>query len=311
MSSKNKIVVFAYSDVGHACLKFLVENKHPVAHVYTHADKSGEKIWFPSVKELAAAHKIPFTLDADLKSASEQKKLTDLKPDLVLSFYYRNMIPKYILDLPKLGAYNMHGSLLPKFRGRAPVNWAVLKGESQTGATLHVMVEKPDAGDMIDQEAVPIGPDDSAMAVQVRVTQAAVKVLSRQIVPLLEGKALCKPQNNSLSTYFSGRKPEDGRIDWSKPAGEIHNLIRAVTHPYPGAFTDIFGKKTYIWASRLPQRKAPQRSPGELISEKNQLFIVCGQDSLLEVVQIQSDGEPEMAVGEFLKSSNFTRGKRD
>ena len=125
------------------------------------------------------------------------------------------MIPEAVLDLPSLGAFNMHGSLLPKYRGRAPVNWAVLHGETQIGATLHTMVKQADAGDMIDQEAVSIGPRETAFEVMRKVQQAACVVLERQVKALLAGTAPRIPQDDSQATYFSGRKPEDGRIDWN------------------------------------------------------------------------------------------------
>ena len=162
-------------------------------------------------------------------------------PDLVFSFYYRRVLPEEMLAVPRLGAYNMHGSLLPKFRGRAPVNWAVLKGETRTGATLHAMTPRADAGPIVDQEAVPIGPEDTAFDVQKRVDAAAVAILARRLEELKAGTAPSRPQDDAAATRFGRRRPEDGRIDWSRPAREVHDLVRAVTHPYPGAFTDLFG----------------------------------------------------------------------
>ena len=158
-----RILVFAYSDVGHACLQFLIEHGENVVGLYTHHDNPKEKIWFPSVEKLARANNIPIFFADDLSAPAEQKKLRELKPELIFSFYYRNMIPESVLSLSKLGAYNMHGSLLPKYRGRAPINWAVLHGEKQAGVTLHVVVKKADAGSIIDQQiAIPIGPDDTS-----------------------------------------------------------------------------------------------------------------------------------------------------
>lgn len=296
-----RIVVFAYSSVGHACLNFLIDHGEKIVHIYTHSDKPGEQIWFDSVKTLARGHNIPFTLDADLTSLEEQKKIKELAPDLIFSFYYRNLIPMSILSLAPLGAYNMHGSLLPKYRGRAPVNWAVLKGEKQTGATLHVMEEKPDAGDIVGQEAVPIFPDETALQVQEAVTKAAVNILRRVIGPLKAGEAVRRPQNHLESSYFGGRRPEDGLIDWQKPAQEIHNLIRAVTHPFPGAYTDERGKKTYIWASRLPQRRSVDSNPGRFRSDGDHLYVECGDGWLLEILSLQREGQSEMSAAEFLK----------
>ncbi len=287
--SSPRIVVFAYSDVGHACLNYLIESRANIVCVYTHQDNPWEKLWFPSVAKLARAHSIPIRIAENLQDKKEAEFLASLSPELMFSFYYRNMIPQTVLNLPRLGAYNMHGSYLPKYRGRAPVNWAVLNGETQTGATLHVMVKKPDAGDIVDQQAVAIGPDDTAAEVQERVTKAAVAVLSRQIDNLKAGRAPRTPQNQSEASYFGRRRPEDGEIDWDWPAARIHNLVRAVTHPYPGAFGKISSEKISIWKTRLQ----PIDNDG--------LVVTAGDGKKLEILSLQRDGEREISGIEFLK----------
>ncbi len=282
-----RILVFAYSDLGHACLKFLLDHKENVVGLYTHQDSPTEKIWFPSSAELARKFKVPVRTPEGLNSSEEQAVLKKYAPDLIFSFYYRNMIPNYVLSLPKLGAYNMHGSHLPKFRGRAPVNWAVLHGETETGATLHVMVDKPDAGDIIDQEAVKIGPDDTTAIVQARVTEAAVKVLARQIENLKSGKAKRIPQDHSKSSYYGRRKPEDGRFDWSWPAKKIHDLVRAVSKPYPGATTRMEGANTIIWKTRLTGKKVSSTPIGQPRHENGGLFITCGDHNEIEILEFE------------------------
>lgn len=287
--SAPKIIVFAYSDLGHACLQLLIKRKENVVCVYTHEDKPGESLWFPSVAALARAHSIPVRFTENLNTESEQRFINAVSPDLMFSFYYRNMIPSSLLGVPRLGAFNMHGSHLPKYRGRAPVNWAVLNGETKTGATLHVMTEKPDAGDIVDQEAVEIGPNDTAAQVQARVTQAAVMVLDRQIENLKAGHGPRIPQVQSQASYFGRRRAEDGEIDWTWPATRVHNLVRAVTHPYPGAFGDLFGEKTLIWKTRL----APLSEAG--------LILECGDGNKIEILTLQRKGEPEVSGEEFMK----------
>jgi methionyl-tRNA formyltransferase len=285
-----RIVVFAYSDVGHVCTKLLLDRGTNVVAIYTHADNPSEKIWFPSVPKLAKANHVLTHLDADLKNPGDFEALKKLKPDLILSFYYRNMIPAAVLSLPKLGAYNMHGSFLPKFRGRAPVNWAVLSGEKQTGATLHVMVEKPDAGDIVDQEAVPIGPDDTTAIVQARVTEAAAHVLARQIDNLIAGKTPRRPQDQSQATYFGRRRPEDGRIDWSWSAERVHNLVRAVTKPYPGAYAEIEGGECLlIWKTRLTGKKVTSGplNVGQLRREGANTLVTCGDGIEIEILEME------------------------
>ncbi|WOO40696.1 formyltransferase [Rubellicoccus peritrichatus] len=283
-----RTVVFAYSDVGFFCLKLLLERDCNVVAVFTHEDNPNENQWFSSVAKLAEEHGISVHKPEKLKRSEwESTFLDEIKPELILSFYYRNMIPTWILGLPALGAYNMHGSYLPKYRGRAPVNWAVLHGESYIGATLHVMVKEPDAGEIVDQEKVMIGENDTASEVMERVRDAAVVVLGREIEPLLSGTAPRTPQDESEATYFSGRKPEDGRIDWTQSARDSFNLIRAVTRPYPGAFSDSIDseKRLLVWWARVLSSeeaaglREEKLEPGALISSEP-LVITCGEGAL-------------------------------
>ena len=272
-------VVFAYHDVGARCLRVLLDAGVEVRLVVTHRDDPNERIWFASVARLAAEHGVRTLLDPSPEEIL--REMRRLAPDFLFSFYYRRMLPPEILSLARRGAYNMHGSLLPKYRGRVPVNWAVLHGEQETGATLHEMVAKPDAGRIVDQQAVPIGPDDSAAEVFRRVTDAAEVVLRRSIRSLLEGTAQLKPNNLAEGSYFGGRKPEDGRIDWSKSAREIHNLVRAVAPPYPGAFSG----EMKIHRTQLTDRSAgpgplgPYREGGEWLAR-------CGDGKVLRLLEV-------------------------
>lgn len=257
------IVVFAYSEVGHACLDELLNRGHDVRLVATHADDSGENKWFRSVAERAREAGIETTTLEAKDGPWLENRIGEIAPDLILSAYYRRMIPMRILDRAKRGAVNMHGSLLPKYRGRAPANWAILHGETQIGVTLHHMVKRADAGDIVDQEAVEIGPEETTADVTVKCVAAARRVLARQIDALLAGTAPRIPQDESQATYFGGRKPEDGRIDWSKQATDIVNLVRAVSEPYPGAFSDVDGKRLFVWRAKAVPG---QGKPGTLIS---------------------------------------------
>jgi len=298
-----RIAVFAYSDTGHACLKLLLDRGERVVLVATHRDAPEEKAWFPSVAELARSRGIePVVMENPLDAQSIARVLA-ARPDLILSFYYRRLLPAEMLSAPPLGAWNMHGSLLPKFRGRAPVNWAVLKGATETGATLHAMTERADRGAILDQEAVPIGLDDTAIEVQRRVTEAAATVLARRIEDLKSGAALTQavPQDESAATRFGKRTPEDGRIDWTRTAKEVHDLVRAVTHPYPGAFTDVFGEKTFVWRSRVPGLAAHDTFPGQVRAEENRLFVACGDDRYVELLRLQPEGMPEEDAGTFVE----------
>src|SRR5512144_3044265 len=164
-----RAIVFGYHQVGVRCLRVLLAHRVDVALVVTHADSPGDSIWFDSVAAVASENDIPVRTPEDPNTPELVADIAALAPDFVFSFYYRRMLGPGLLAIPGLGALNMHGSLLPKFRGRAPVNWAVLEGERETGATLHYMVDKPDAGDLVAQMAVPILPDDTAHEVFAKV----------------------------------------------------------------------------------------------------------------------------------------------
>jgi len=279
-----KAVVFAYHDVGARCLGALLDAGVEVPLVVTHRDDPAEKIWFASVSAFSKQNKIR-TLE-DPANPDLQKELREIHPDFIFSFYYRRMLPVSLLKLAKRGAFNMHGSLLPKYRGRAPVNWAVLRGETETGATLHQMVEKPDAGRIVDQERVPIGPDEAAVEVFRKVTAAAEKIMKRSIEKIISGTVVLKPQDLSRGSYFGGRRPEDGRIDWSKSAAEIHNLVRAVAPPYPGAFTEFEGRKLKIFRSKKEERIPPENRKGPY-REGKEWFAVCGDGKVLRLLDVE------------------------
>ncbi len=274
-------VVFGYHDVGVRCLRVLLDAGVAVPLVVTHRDAPDERIWFGSVARLAQSRGIETLLSEEMNRLRE--RISVISPEFMFSFYYRRMLPPEVLALARKGAFNMHGSLLPKYRGRAPVNWAILKGESETGATLHEMVAKPDAGRIVDQERVPIGPDETAVEVFAKVSDAAETVLKRSLPHLLAGTASLKKQDLSKGSYFGARRPEDGRIDWSKSALEIHNLVRAVAPPYPGAFTD---KMKILRTALSAERRAPAGKRGPY-REGDEWFAVCGDGKVLRLLELE------------------------
>ncbi len=200
------------------------------------------------------------------------------------------MLQPSLLWSPGRGAYNMHGSLLPKYRGRAPVNWAVIKGETETGATLHVMAEKPDAGAIVNQTAVPILPNDTAREVFDKVVVAAEITLSRCLPALLDERATLTPQDLSQGAYFGGRKAEDGRIDWALPAPDIHNLVRGVTRPYPGAFSDTAQGRLVLWRTLL--LGAGYFGVPTLILQDKQIVARCADGGGLRILDAELNGQP-------------------
>jgi methionyl-tRNA formyltransferase len=287
------LVVCAYHNVGYSCLKELLRQGARIAAVFTHQDSPTEEIWFASVRELAESCGIPCRV-TDINLPENIEFLGAVAPDFLFSFYYRFMIRKDVLDIPRRGALNLHGSLLPKYRGRVPVNWAVINGETETGATLHYMVEKPDAGDIVDQDRITIEFGDTSLDVFHKVTDAAVRVLARSWPLLLAGTAKRTPMDLSAGSYFGGRRPADGLISWRKSAEEIYNLIRGVTHPYPGAFTFLDGKKVFIWKARPGPGAGGE---GEILSERP--LLVGTGDGLLEIQSLQLDGDDEQTAESF------------
>ncbi|MEO6422250.1 MAG: formyltransferase [Candidatus Nitrotoga sp.] len=291
-----RVVVFAYHNVGVRCLSVLLAHGIEVALVVTHRDNPNENIWFACVADLAALHNIPVITPDNPNMLEVLEQIRALQPDFLFSFYYRDMFKCELLAIPKYGALNMHGSLLPKYRGRVPVNWAIIKGEAETGATLHFMTEKPDNGAVLAQQAVPILPDDTAFEVFQKVTVAAEIVLNDCLPALLAGTAKPVKQDLSQGAYFGGRKPEDGIIDWSQGAHSIHNLVRAVAPPYPGATTQLLGKSMRILQTLVTASAATGEKPCFYIKE-NKAYAVCGQ-GLLRVVRFELEGM-EMSATEF------------
>ncbi len=291
-----RVVAFAYHNVGVRCLSVLLAHGIEVALVVTHRDNPKENIWFASVAELAALHGIPVITPDNPNTAEVLEQIRALQPDFLFSFYYREMFKRELLEIPKHGALNMHGSLLPKYRGRVPVNWAIIKGETETGATLHYMTEKPDNGAVLAQQAVPILPDDSAFDVFQKVTVAAEIALNACLPALLAGTAKPVKQDLSQGAYFGGRKPEDGIIDWSQDARSIHNLVRAVAPPYPGATTQLLGKPMRILQTLVTTCAATGETPVFYVKE-GKAYAICGHGEL-RVVRFELDGV-EMSATEF------------
>jgi methionyl-tRNA formyltransferase len=307
----SRAVVFAYHNVGVRCVSVLLAHGVDVALVVTHRDNPKETIWFESVSELAALHGLPAITPDNPNTPEVVAQIRALQPDFFFSFYYREMLKRELLDIPKHGALNMHGSLLPKYRGRVPVNWAIIHGETETGATLHYMTEKPDNGGIVAQQAVPILPNDTALQVFQKVTVAAEMALNACLPDLLAGRAQAVKQDLSMGGYFGGRKAEDGVIDWSQSAQAIHNLVRAVAPPYPGATTVLMGKPMRILQTLVADvgarfiapdtqqgvmNHAPTVHPAFYVKE-GKAYAICGQ-GVLRVVQFELDGI-EMSAAEF------------
>jgi methionyl-tRNA formyltransferase len=302
-------VVFAYHNVGVRCLQVLLAHGVSVPLVVTHRDNPKENIWFENVERLARLHDIPVITPENPNVPEVIEQIRALMPDFFFSFYYREMLKRDLLDIPKRGALNMHGSLLPKYRGRVPVNWAIIKGETETGSTLHYMTEKPDNGDIVAQQAVPILPNDTALEVFNKVTVAAEIALNGCLPDLFAGKAQRIKQDLSKGAYFGGRKPEDGVIDWSQSAREIHDLVRAVAPPYPGAVTQLLGRPMRVLQTLVADLGASSRVPSFYV-EGGKAYAACGSGTL-RIVRFELDGQEinaeEFAAQHGTKEFEFNR----
>jgi len=280
-----RAVVFAYHDVGVRCLRTLLAHGVQVPLVLTHQDSASETIWFDSVARHARWHGLEVLTPEDPNVPQVIDRIRAAQPDFLFSFYYRLMLGPQLLWLPSRGAYNMHGSLLPKYRGRVPINWAIVHGEQETGATLHAMEAKPDAGDIVDREAVPILPDDTAVEVFRKVSVAAEIALNRCLPLLIAGTAVHVPQNLKAGSYFGRRTARDGAIDWRRGAVAAHNLIRAVAPPYPGAYSEADAMRLRILRS-LPASNLPAANPPVLLWHEHDVYVRC-HDGALKLLEFE------------------------
>ena len=301
-------VVFAYSDVGYVCLDLLLELGADVVAVFTHDDDPNEEVWFRSVRRLAEQHALPVFSPERVAEGDWLARLHAWDPDFLFSFYYRRMLPTAVLDTARRGAFNLHGSLLPRYRGRCPVNWVIINGERETGVTLHQMVAKADAGDIVAQRRVPIADDDTAYSLYGKQTSAAIELM-RDIYPrLCAGTAPRIVQDVSQASYFGGRRPADGLIDWGRSARQIYDLVRAVTHPYPGAFTHWRGQQLLIWWAQVdPRAGAAAAAPGTVVGIDEGLIVQTGTGRL-RALRVQLDGEDEADAGAWARRHSVAEG---
>ena len=287
-----RAVVFAYSEVGVRCVRELLAQDVEIPLLFTHADDPGESHWFGSVGELARSRGLRVETPADPNTPEWVEEGRRAAPDFLFSFYYRHMLQSPWLGVPRCGALNMHGSLLPKFRGRAPVHWAIIKGESVTGASLHYMREKPDAGALVDQQSVPILENDTALDVSIKVAEAAQRVLHRCLPDLLAGRASARELDLSLGSYFGRRRPEDGRIDWRQPARAVHDLVRAVAPPFPGAFTVVNGCRLEVLETRVEGPARHAACAPCLYAADGAWYADCVDGTRLKILRLAIDHRP-------------------
>jgi UDP-4-amino-4-deoxy-L-arabinose formyltransferase / UDP-glucuronic acid dehydrogenase (UDP-4-keto-hexauronic acid decarboxylating) len=284
-----KVIVLAYHTIGCRGIEALLRHGFDIAAVFTHADDPNEITFFESVAELAAQKGLSVFAPEDINHPLWVNRIAALKPDLLFSFYYRRLIKTPLLNLPPAGCYNLHGSLLPAYRGRCPVNWVIINGETETGVTLHHMTPKPDDGDIVAAQKIAIDDDDTAFSLHQKCAAAASELLDRTLPLIRQGTAPRIPQDPKLASYYGGRRPADGEINWEQTARQVRNLVRAVTRPYPGAFSFIGDRKCFFWSVTVVPNPLGKR-PGTIL-ETAPLAIACGQ----EAVRVEF-GQPNRGV---------------
>ncbi len=267
--------VFAYGGFGCAGIDALARAGAAIIHGFSHADDPREHRWWPSAAERISAAGAPCELDADLRAqgqGSALERLAAARPDFLFSFYFRKMIPERMLGLAAQGGYNLHGSLLPRYRGRAPINWQLVQGEPRSGLTLHRMVRSADAGDIVAQTEVAVPPDMDAYGLTTALLGLAPSLLDGVPAPeLLAGRARLTPQDHAQATVFRGRTPDDGRIDWRWGARRVHDLVRAVAPPWPGAFSAILGQRIAIDRTAVQAEDGALGPPGTVLADGRQV----------------------------------------
>ena len=280
-------VLFGYGQFGCVAFEALLRAGADVRLVVTYRDRVEENCWWQSLERTALAAGIPVVCDVELgKDSPFARQLAALAPELIISSFYRALLDDQVLALPRLGAWNLHPSLLPAYRGRAPLNWQLVRGEQRGGLTLHRMVQRADAGGIIAQTEVTIAPDQDAYGLTWQLLDRAPALLDHAIAQLLAGTAIERPQSLAQGSLFGRRQPQDGLIDWHQPARVIHNLVRAVAPPWPGAFTLLDGARLIISRSRVVRDDGHAGAPGTILPGNQ---IACGLGVLGVVAATSAD----------------------
>jgi len=274
-----RVLFFGYSQIGYRTVKLLLDQGHEVLCVVTHKDDPREERWYRTPAEAANEHHLIVVYAEELGIGTEELAAY-VEPDLILSVFYRKMLPEAVLATAKVAALNLHPSLLPAYRGRAPINWVLVKGETETGVTLHHMVKRADAGDVVGQRRIAITPRETAHSLDLKVEEAGIELLAAMLPRVASGTAPRRAQDSAQSSVFGGRRPEDGRIDWSWPAARIDGLVRAVAPPWPGAFGEIEGRRVEIHAGEPGEAIAGEGgarpAPGTVRWEGETPFVATG-----------------------------------
>ena len=303
-----RIVFMGTPEFAVPSLERLIADGHEICGVFTQPDKPknrGMKLTPSPVKVTALAHDLPVYQPATLKNGEALEQLKALAPDLIAVAAYGKILPQDILDLPKLGCINVHSSLLPKYRGAAPIHWAILKGEEETGVTIMHMAAGLDTGDMILSRATPIDPDETVEQLHDRLARIGAELLSEAVVRLADGTAPRIPQDDSLSCYAPMLSRELSPIEWNRTAKEIHNQVRGLI-PWPATSTTLGGVNFKLYAV-TETGEDTSAAPGTVLrTDKKGLYVSCGDGKVLRVDELQAEGGRRMKAADYLRGHPMT-----
>lgn len=298
------IVFMGTPDFSIPSLKILLESKHKILAVVTQPDKErgrGQKVSFTAVKQFAIENHLPVYQPEKLKGNTEFiEQMELLKPDLFVVVAFR-ILPKEIFEIPRYGSFNLHGSYLPKYRGAAPIQWALINGETETGLTTFKLAEKVDTGNIYLQEKVEIYPDDNFESLHDRMSELGAALVLNTVNLIESGNYELKQQDDSLASPAPKITKEICLIDWKKSAVEIHNLVRGLS-PYPAAYFNFRNKVIKVFKTEISTGRKLQ--PFEFYQTKTELIIGCGKDAL-KILEIQQEGKKRMSIEEFLRGFTF------
>lgn len=307
-----RIVFMGTPDFAVGTLEELIKAGHEIIGIVTQPDKPkgrGKTLMPTPVKEVALKHQIPVYQPQKLREKEFTEALRNLSPDVIVVAAFGQIITKEILEIPRFGCINVHASLLPAYRGAAPIQWAVINGEKESGVTIMQMDEGLDTGDMIDKVVVPLAQDETGGSLFDKLSQAGARLCVKVLKDLEEGKAVREKQpEESTTPYASMISKKMGEINWSQPAGSIEQLIRGLD-PWPSAYTKLQGKTLKLWKARVVEEKQEKGRPGEVVQVEKEAFFVQTGEGILKIEELQMEGKKRMDTGAFLRGFQLTCGE--
>lgn len=306
-----RLFLFLASRRGYAVLKRLIVENAEICGILCLIEDPHEEAFHPRITELARSKNIPIFYSDKIKSSDYVEVLKKTKPDIAFAIGWRYLINQEAYEIPLKGTLIIHDSLLPAYRGFAPMNWAIINGETKTGVTLFHIAEGVDCGPIIDQLATDIGIDDTAKTLDEKIIPLYEEIIIKNLPLLANGNIKSVPQDESRATYTCKRTPADGEINWALSALQIHHLIRACSHPFPGAFTTLQGKKIFIWEAKWmePQDKYIGNIPGRVLGKRHGMIEVLTGQGILRLLRLQIENETEKSAEDFPISVKDTFGR--